>query len=199
MLRKEGVIMRFFIHPTTVLIIILVLLFAHTCGDGEFRPKFISNTSERISFADTNLLSSTILNADRSEKDEPIEIWRPGTRKIVIKLDGMSKKDNSFEIFLGVDHNKNMKLDHKDEMWFGMGWNNKTYDKSILGPKAVSVTFITDKNGILVDHFINGSATIHTNNSEIVFNKDWNIIKLKTEGESSAGKVQIDLFSGSEK
>ena len=110
--------MKLFSHPLVALIIFLLFAFYSLPLENK------DNTVlwiEGSTFPDKQVIELGGLN----EKHVPISVWTPGVRKTTITMEDVCTNNNAFEMFIGIDYDKNQKLEiDGEELHFRMGWNN---------------------------------------------------------------------------
>ena len=145
----------------------------------------------------------TIELGETKERHVPVEVWRNGICKTSIILEGNCTSNNAFELYMGIDFNKDRHLEYDgSEMFFRFGWDNMGVMLSKVGHKKVTVDFNVDENGKLVTCIWgeNGKLGKYENGDEtdVMFNRDWNLMYLRESGKSTNGKVIIRMFKSGE-
>lgn len=184
--------MKLFSHPLVALIIFLLFAFySFPLENKDNTVRWIEGST----FPDKQVIELGDLN----EKHVPISVWTPGVRKTTITMEGVCTDNNAFEIFFGIDYDKNKKLEiDGEELHFRMGWNNIEKMECKTGVKNVAVTFLIDECGNLEKCFWSDYA--HLGNyqngepTDIMFNCNWDMICLKAIGGATNGKVTIQMF-----
>lgn len=184
--------MKYFSHSLVAFIIfLLIALYSLPLNNKDNTVRWIEGST----FPDKQVIELGDLN----EKHVPISVWTPGVRKTTITMEGVCTNTNTFEMFIGIDYNKNQKLEIDDEEFhFRMGWNNSEKMECKTGIKNVVVTFLIDECGNLEKCFWSDYA--HLGNyqngepTDIMFNRNWDMIYLKATGGSTKGKVIIQMF-----
>lgn len=184
--------MKYFSHSLVALIIfLLIALYSLPLNNKDNTVRWI----EGATFPDKQVIELGSLN----EKHVSISVWTPGVRKTTITMEGVCTNTNTFEMFIGIDYDKNQKLEIDDEEFhFRMGWNNSEKMECKTGIKNVAVTFLIDECGNLEKCFWSDYA--HLGNyqngepTDIMFNRNWDMICLKATGAATKGKVIIQMF-----
>lgn len=184
--------MKLFSHPLVALIIFLLFAFySLPLKNKDNTVRWIEGST----FPDKQVIELGGLN----EKHVPISVWTPGVRKTTITMEGVCTNTNTFEMFIGIDYDKNQKLEiDGEELYFRMGWNNSEKMECKTGIKNVAVTFLIDECGNLEKCFWSDYA--HLGNyqngepTDIMFKRNWDMICLKATGPATKGKVIIQTF-----
>ena len=117
--------MKLFSHPLVALIIFsLFAFYSLPLENKDNTVRWIEGST----FPDKQVIELGGLN----EKHVPISVWTPGVRKTTITMEGVCTNTNTFEMFIGIDYDKNQKLEiDGEELHFRMGgitvkkWNAK--------------------------------------------------------------------------
>ena len=182
--------MKLFSHPLVALIIFLLFAFYSL-------PLENKDNTVRWIEGSTFFDKQVIELGDLNEKHVPISVWTPGVRKTTITMEGVYT--NTFEMFIGIDYDKNQKLEiDGEELHFRMGWKNSEKMECKIGVKNVAVTFLIDECGNLEKCFWSDYAHLcnyqNGEPTDIVFNRNWDMICLKAIGGATNGKVTIQMF-----
>ena len=135
--------MKLFSHPLVALIIFSLFAFYSLPLENK------DNTVlwiEGSTFPDKQVIELGGLN----EKHVPISVWTPGVRKTTITMEGVCTNTNAFEMFIGIDYDKNQKLElDGEELHFRLGRHNSENMECKTGVKNVAVTFLIDESATL--------------------------------------------------